>query len=131
MLIDKFAYHLPLYRQHQRLTDAGITVSRAWLTQIVHQGASLLEPIYDAQFASVRGSRIKEAGRHHRQLLAEWSRPICADERPVPARFPTFRIDLPLGHTAVTLNRSQRSSTCRALSFSARSLRSPLRSNMA
>ena len=59
VLIDKFAYHLPLYRQHQRLTDAGITVSRAWLTQIVHQGASLLEPIYEAQFASVRGSRIK------------------------------------------------------------------------
>ena len=59
MLIGKFAYHLPLYRQHQRLADAGITVSRAWLTQIVHQGASLLEPIYEAQFASVRGSRIK------------------------------------------------------------------------
>jgi transposase len=28
LLIDKFAYHLPLYRQHQRLTDSGITVSR-------------------------------------------------------------------------------------------------------
>ena len=54
-----FAYHLPLYRQHQRLADAGISVSRAWLTQIVHQGASLLEPVYEALFASVRGSRIK------------------------------------------------------------------------
>ena len=59
VLIDKFAYHLPLYRQHQRLSDAGITVSRAWLTQIVHQGASLLEPIYDALFASIRESRVK------------------------------------------------------------------------
>jgi transposase len=38
LLIDKFAYHLPLYRQHQRLTDAGITVSRPWLTQIAQQG---------------------------------------------------------------------------------------------
>lgn len=64
-------------------------------------------------------------------LMAEWSRPIFADERPVPTRLPTFRIDLPRGHTAVMLNRSQRSSTCRALSFSARSLRSPLRSKMA
>ena len=26
LLIDKFLYHLPLYRQHQRLTDSGITV---------------------------------------------------------------------------------------------------------
>jgi hypothetical protein len=28
LLVDKFAWHLPLYRQHQRLEDAGITVSR-------------------------------------------------------------------------------------------------------
>jgi transposase len=58
-LIDKFAYHLPLYRQHQRLGDCGIAVSRPWLTQIAHQGASLLEPIYEAQFASIRQSRVK------------------------------------------------------------------------
>jgi transposase len=58
-LIDKFAYHLPLYRQHQRLADCGIAVSRPWLTQIAHQGASLLEPIYEAQFASIRDSRVK------------------------------------------------------------------------
>jgi transposase len=59
VLIDKFAYHLPLYRQHQRLADCGIHVSRPWLTQIAHQGASLLEPIYAAQFASIRQSRVK------------------------------------------------------------------------
>ena len=59
LLIDKFAYHLPLYRQHQRLTDAGITVSRPWLTQVAQQGVSLLEPIYAAQFESIRASRVK------------------------------------------------------------------------
>jgi len=59
LLLDKFAYHLPLYRQHQRLADAGITVSRPWLTQIAQQGIALLEPIYDAQFASIRESRVK------------------------------------------------------------------------
>jgi len=59
LLIDKFAYHLPLYRQHQRLTDSGFTVSRPWLTQLTQQGAGLLEPIYDAQFASIRSSRVK------------------------------------------------------------------------
>jgi len=58
LLLDKIAYHLPLYRQHQRLTDAGITVSRPWLTQLAQQGASLLEPIYDAQFASIRAGRV-------------------------------------------------------------------------
>jgi transposase len=59
LLIDKFAYHLPLYRQHQRLIDAGFTVSRPWLTQIGQRGAALLEPIYEAQFASIRESRVK------------------------------------------------------------------------
>jgi transposase len=32
LLLDKFRYHLPLYRQHQRLAHAGITLSRATLT---------------------------------------------------------------------------------------------------
>ena len=59
LLIDKFAYHLPFYRQHQRLGDSGITVSRPWLTQIGQQGIALLEPIYDAQFDSIRTSRVK------------------------------------------------------------------------
>ena len=59
LLIDKFAYHLPFFRQHQRLADSGITVTRPWLTQIGQQGIALLEPIYDAQLASIRGSRVK------------------------------------------------------------------------
>jgi transposase len=59
LLVDKFAYHLPLYRQHQRLEDSGIDVSRPWLTQLSQQSISLLEPIYDAQFDSIRASRVK------------------------------------------------------------------------
>ncbi|WBL64527.1 IS66 family transposase [Thauera sp. WB-2] len=59
LLLDKFAWHLPLYRQHQRLADAGITVSRAWLTQLAAQAAALLTPIYEAQLASIRASRVK------------------------------------------------------------------------
>ncbi|MFT6916711.1 MAG: transposase [Motiliproteus sp.] len=27
LLVDKFQYHLPLYRQHQRVTQAGITLA--------------------------------------------------------------------------------------------------------
>ncbi|WP_419612646.1 IS66 family transposase, partial [Thiolapillus sp.] len=30
-----WTYHLPLYRQHQRLKDAGITLSRSTLTNYV------------------------------------------------------------------------------------------------
>lgn len=59
LLLDKIGYHLPLYRQHQRLSDCGITVSRPWLTQLAQQGAGLLEPIYNAQFESIRAGRVK------------------------------------------------------------------------
>jgi transposase len=59
LLIDKFQYHLPLYRQHQRLESAGIKVSRAWLTQLVHRCGNLLEPIFNALVESIRGSRVK------------------------------------------------------------------------
>ena len=59
LLMDKFAWHLPLYRQHQRLAAAGITVSRPWLTRLAQASISLLAPIYAAQFDSIRASRVK------------------------------------------------------------------------
>ena len=58
LLVDKFRYHLPLYRQHQRLLDAGFTLSRPWLTQLVQQGSQLLEPIFDAQLASILSGHV-------------------------------------------------------------------------
>ncbi len=59
LLIDKFQYHLPLYRQRQRLDRSGIKVSRAWLTQLVHRCGDLLEPVAMAQLESIRKSRVK------------------------------------------------------------------------
>jgi len=58
LLVDKLAYHLPFYRQHQRLIDAGFTVSRPWLTQLACQASAMLEPIYPAQLNSIRHSRV-------------------------------------------------------------------------
>ena len=58
LLMDKFAWHLPLYRQHQRLEACGIKVSRPWLTQTAQGLISLLTPIYEAQLASVRTNRV-------------------------------------------------------------------------
>jgi transposase len=58
MIIDKFAYHQPLYRQHVKLQDSGINVSRAWLTKLMLAAVSLLEPIFNAQLESVRRSRV-------------------------------------------------------------------------
>ncbi len=59
LLVDKLVYHLPLYRQHQRLAQCGIRVSRQWLTQIAQAAIALIEPVHDAQWQSVLVSRVK------------------------------------------------------------------------
>jgi transposase len=58
VMLDKCAYHQPLYRQHQRMRDCGINVSRPWLTQLMQRTMALLEPIHEAQLASIRHSRV-------------------------------------------------------------------------
>jgi transposase len=58
LLVDKFQYHLPLYRQHQRLEAAGITLSRTTLTNLVRRSIALLEPVVDAQMKNILRSRV-------------------------------------------------------------------------
>jgi transposase len=58
LVIEKFVYHLPLYRQHQRMEAAGVHLSRATLTHWVHGTAELLEPIFRAQWESVLKSQV-------------------------------------------------------------------------
>ena len=58
MLIDKFCYHLPLYRQHQRLLQAGIQLSRTSLSNWTGSAIGLLEPIVDAQYQHILLSKV-------------------------------------------------------------------------
>jgi len=58
MLVDKFVYHLPLYRQHQRIQQSGIDLSRSTLTNLASRAIDLLTPIYTAQFEHIRTSRV-------------------------------------------------------------------------
>jgi hypothetical protein len=58
LLVDKFLYHLPLYRQHQRMAQMGITVARASLTNWVKRAIELLRPIVEAQCRHVLLSNV-------------------------------------------------------------------------
>lgn len=58
MLIDKFLYHLPLYRQHQRLEQNGIVLARSTLTNLCKRSINLLAPIYQAQLQQILMSRV-------------------------------------------------------------------------
>ncbi len=57
-LIDKFCYHQPLYRQHQRLAQNGIQIARSTLTNFVKRSIELLKPIVTAQKEHVLLSRV-------------------------------------------------------------------------
>jgi len=88
ILVDKFCYHLPLYRQHQRLQDAGITVSRSTLTNYVRRSIELLKPIYDAQMRHILRSKVLamdetpiKAGRKKKgQMQSTWYWPVYGEE---------------------------------------------------
>ncbi|MCP5322323.1 MAG: IS66 family transposase [Pseudomonadales bacterium] len=76
MLVDKFCYHLPLYRQHQRIAQCGIQLSRTSLSNWSGRAIDLLRPIAAAQHAHIllgsdrwwrwtrpRSRRTREAGQ--------------------------------------------------------------------
>ncbi|MGV0034786.1 MAG: IS66 family transposase [Candidatus Azotimanducaceae bacterium WSBS_2022_MAG_OTU7] len=58
LLVDKFLYHLPLYRQHQRLTNSGITLESGTLTNLTTRTIELLRPIAEAQLAYILQSQV-------------------------------------------------------------------------
>ena len=87
MLVDKFCWHLPLYRQHQRLLDAGITLSRSTLVYWTSRAIDLLAPITDAQSAHVLSSQVLamdetsiKAGREAKGKMRKgWLWPVYGD----------------------------------------------------
>ena len=98
LLVDKFVYHQPLYRQHQKLDHNGIDVSRAWLTQIAKACIALLEPIYASQFDSIRASRVIamdetaiKAGHDKGKMKAAYFWPVYGDRDEVCFPFFTSR----------------------------------------
>lgn len=58
LMVDKAVYHLPLYRQHQRMLHSGVHLSRSTLLNYLSRGIALLTPIYRAQWQSVLDSAV-------------------------------------------------------------------------
>jgi transposase len=104
LLIDKFLFHLPLYRQHQRLDVAGVHLSRGTLTNLVHRSAELLEPVYVAQLESILASKVLamdetpiKAGRKNRpppqrgEMKTGYFWPIYGDKDEIAFPFASTR----------------------------------------
>lgn len=104
LLIDKFAFHLPLYRQHQRLRMAGVHLARSTLTNLVHRTVELLEPVYEAQLRSILSSQVLamdetpiKAGRKEKlppergEMKTAYFWPIYGDRDEIAFPFATTR----------------------------------------
>mgnify|MGYP000461710986 CR=1 FL=1 len=99
LIIDKFLYHLPLYRQHQKLQLNGITLSRSTLTNYVHRAALLLEPIFKAILRSILQSKVLamdetpvKAGRKKKGKMQQaWYWPLLGDQDEIAFHFSVSR----------------------------------------
>jgi len=91
LLVDKFQYHLPLYRQHQRIQNAGISLSRATLTNLSKRAIELLRPIAQAQLDNVLRSKVLamdetpiKAGKSGKGKMKQaWFWPLYGDQHEV------------------------------------------------
>jgi transposase len=89
MITDKFQYHLPLYRQHQRLSGGGVHVSRGHLTTLTHRTLELLEPVYysilssitTSDFVSMDETPIKAGRREKGKMQTAYFWPVFAEEQ--------------------------------------------------
>lgn len=104
MLVDKFNYHLPLYRQHQRLKASYIEVSRTTLTNLVEKSSLLLEPIASAVLASIlegsliamdetptKAGRTKKKEAKRGQMRQAWYWPLYGEQDEVYFHFSSSR----------------------------------------
>ncbi|HED35271.1 MAG TPA: IS66 family transposase [Gammaproteobacteria bacterium] len=99
LLVDKFLYHQPLYRQHQKLALNGITLSRSSLTQYVHRTAQLLKPIYEALLRHILRSKVlamdetpSKAGRKKKGKMQQaWFWPLLGDQGEIAFHFSPSR----------------------------------------
>jgi transposase len=99
MIIDKFLYHQPLHRQHQKLMINGITLSRTTLTNLVRRAIGLLEPVYEAQLRHILLSKVlaldempTKAGRKHQGKMRQaWYWPLLGEDHEIAFHYSPSR----------------------------------------
>ena len=79
LAIDKCLYHLPIYRQEQRLKASGVKISRNSLINYVQRTAEVLEPVYHELLKSIRSESIVwmdetpvKAGKSKGRMKSGW-----------------------------------------------------------
>ncbi len=58
LVVDKYQFHQPLYRQHQELQQKGVEIHRGTISRYIHRAAELLDPIYGSLLSSILKSKV-------------------------------------------------------------------------
>ncbi len=74
ILVAKYCYHLPLYRQEQILQDAGVDILRATTSSWVIKCSKLLQPLVNLLQDNIVGHDISYADETRIQVLKEKDR---------------------------------------------------------
>jgi hypothetical protein len=99
VVIDKLRYHLPLYRQHQRILASGIQLDRSTLTRYMQRVAELLRPVYESQLQAILRSRVLaidetpiRAGRKSKGKMKQaWLWPLMGDRSEIAFHYASTR----------------------------------------
>jgi transposase len=98
LVVEKYSFHLPLYRQHQRLVQSGVHLSRSTLTKLIHRVGEILEPIQKALLSSILQSSILtidetpvKAGRNKGKMKQSYFWPMYGDKDEVAFLFSSSR----------------------------------------
>ncbi len=94
MVVSKFAWYLPLYRQVQILAGQGIHLDRATLACWVKRAAWWLKSLYELQLRTIQASPrlfcdetpmpVLDPGRHRTRICQFWAHAM--DDRPWAVR---------------------------------------------
>jgi transposase len=69
ILVDKYVFHLPEYRQLQRFKLSGIDIKKSTLNDWTNRTASLLQPLYEVLMNKVLASNYLMADETHIRVL--------------------------------------------------------------
>ncbi|MER9345372.1 transposase [Mesorhizobium sp. M0601] len=98
IMMAKWGYHLPFYRQAQMMATKGVDIERSTLARSAGYAAALLDPIYN---------RIREIGRTRTKIHTDDTR--LPSWRPATARHTRARSGFTSPTIATRVRRSRRS----------------------
>jgi transposase len=71
ILVNKYADHLPLYRQRKQFLREGVDIAESTINDWVHKASKLLEPLYEVLISGIKQSQYLQADETPMPVLSQ------------------------------------------------------------